>query len=185
MNTKEIIINSARDLFSKYGYKKVSMDEIAKDANVTKKTVYSYFKDKDSLFEYFIKEEIDNIKQKIEKEKVRSKNIIEFVSTSVKDIIFAQKTNQFINNMFLESTEVESKTKKFLKIYENEIISYIESLISEAINNNHIRKCNAHLSAFIIYKTYLNVMFEYNEMIDIDEASQELIMILKDGLLKK
>jgi len=39
MNTKDVIINSARNLFSKYGYKKVSMDEIANDANVTKKTV--------------------------------------------------------------------------------------------------------------------------------------------------
>ena len=37
MNKKEEVINAARDLFTKYGYKKVSMDEIAKEANVTKK----------------------------------------------------------------------------------------------------------------------------------------------------
>ena len=41
MNKKEEVINAARDLFTKYGYKKVSMDEIAKEANVTKKTIYS------------------------------------------------------------------------------------------------------------------------------------------------
>ena len=39
MNKKEIVINKARDLFTTYGYKKVSMDEIAKKANVTKKTI--------------------------------------------------------------------------------------------------------------------------------------------------
>ena len=42
MNKKEIIIEKARDLFTTYGYKKVSMDEIAREANVTKKTIYSY-----------------------------------------------------------------------------------------------------------------------------------------------
>ena len=45
MNKKEMIIQTARDLFTKFGYKKVSMDEIAREAKVTKKTIYSYFKD--------------------------------------------------------------------------------------------------------------------------------------------
>ena len=38
---KENVIESARLLFHKYGFKKVSMDEIAREANVTKKTIYS------------------------------------------------------------------------------------------------------------------------------------------------
>ena len=37
---KENVIESARLLFHKYGFKKVSMDEIAREANVTKKTIY-------------------------------------------------------------------------------------------------------------------------------------------------
>ena len=41
MNKKEIVIQTARELFTKYGYKKVSMDEIAKESNVTKKTIYT------------------------------------------------------------------------------------------------------------------------------------------------
>ena len=45
MTKKEVVIDTARELFSKYGYKKVSMDEIATNAIVTKKTIYTYFKD--------------------------------------------------------------------------------------------------------------------------------------------
>ena len=44
---KEDILKAAKELFSMYGYKKVSMNEIAEKANVTKKTIYSYFKDKE------------------------------------------------------------------------------------------------------------------------------------------
>ena len=185
MDKKELVILKARELFSNYGYRKVSMDEIARSANVTKKTVYSYFKDKDSLFEYFVKEELTNIKNNIEAEKNKSNDVITFVSTCIKNIIDHQKTCLLINNMFLESAESESKTKKFLNLYEDEIIGYIESLIQDAINHKLIRKCNAHLSAFIIYKTYLNVMFEYNKEINIDEASKELVELLQYGLLIK
>ena len=55
MSKKEKVIETARELFSKYGYR-ISMDELAKEANVTKKTIYSYFKDKDELIKYFLYE---------------------------------------------------------------------------------------------------------------------------------
>ena len=44
---KEDIVNAARILFTDYGYKKVSMEEIASKAAVTKKTIYNYFHDKE------------------------------------------------------------------------------------------------------------------------------------------
>jgi len=47
MTKKEQVISAARNLFSEYGYHKVSMDEIAKVSGVTKRTIYtiliSYF----------------------------------------------------------------------------------------------------------------------------------------------
>jgi len=48
-NKKDQVINTARELFSNRGYRKVSMDEIAKVSGVTKRTIYRYFKDKDDL----------------------------------------------------------------------------------------------------------------------------------------
>ena len=57
---QEQIIQAARKLFNKFGYKRVSMDEIAKEAGVTKKTVYSYFASKEDLLKYFINEEVLN-----------------------------------------------------------------------------------------------------------------------------
>mgnify|MGYP003460283721 CR=1 FL=1 len=38
----EQILNAAKNLFTNYGFKKVSMDEIASEAKVKKKTVYTY-----------------------------------------------------------------------------------------------------------------------------------------------
>jgi len=51
MNKKaEKIINTTIKLFVRDGIKKVTMDEIAQSANVSKVTIYKYFEDKDFLY---------------------------------------------------------------------------------------------------------------------------------------
>ena len=64
---EEQIIEVARELFHKFGFKKVSMDEIARESGVTKKTIYRYFDSKEALLEYFIQEEIQNMKAELDK----------------------------------------------------------------------------------------------------------------------
>ncbi len=44
------IIETAEELFGEVGYKKTSMDEIAKRSHTTKRTVYQYFTNKGDLF---------------------------------------------------------------------------------------------------------------------------------------
>ena len=55
---EEQIIEVARELFHKFGFKKVSMDEIAREAGVTKKTIYRYFDSKEALLRE-LKEELN------------------------------------------------------------------------------------------------------------------------------
>ena len=47
--TKKHIITTAYDLFSQYGIKGVSMDDIARNAGISKRTLYSHFSDKEEL----------------------------------------------------------------------------------------------------------------------------------------
>ncbi len=46
---KEQIVNSVADLFQKYGVRSVSMDDIAHQLGISKKTIYQYFEDKNDL----------------------------------------------------------------------------------------------------------------------------------------
>ena len=45
----ELILTKARELFFSYGLKSVSMDDLAKLAGVSKKTIYQFFSDKNEL----------------------------------------------------------------------------------------------------------------------------------------
>lgn len=44
------ILRVATLLFSRYGFKKTSIDQIAKEAGIAKPTLYAYFESKDALF---------------------------------------------------------------------------------------------------------------------------------------
>ncbi|WP_111708952.1 TetR/AcrR family transcriptional regulator [Lutibacter citreus] len=46
---KQSILDKTADIFLKFGYKSVTMDDIANDLGMSKKTLYKYFKNKEDL----------------------------------------------------------------------------------------------------------------------------------------
>ena len=184
MNKKETVINTARELFTKYGYKKASMDEIAKEANVTKKTIYSYFKDKDSMFSYFIREELEKMKKRIEKKENSNLPFIEVVASNLYDMLIFRKESLLISTISNEmKTSDDEKYHKFLKIYDDEILNYLEEKIKTEVANGKIKVCDTHLTAFIIYKVFISLLFEYDLDIDERKVTKDVTSILKEGLL--
>ena len=60
---KEKILHTATDLFLSLGFKSVTMDDIAEKMAISKKTIYTYFKNKTELVKasvYFVFENISN-----------------------------------------------------------------------------------------------------------------------------
>jgi AcrR family transcriptional regulator len=55
---KERIIKSALNLFWRYGIKSVTMDDIAKDLGISKRTIYQHYSDKEAILALVIQEEI-------------------------------------------------------------------------------------------------------------------------------
>jgi AcrR family transcriptional regulator len=49
MEVKERILEKAHELFIRYGIRSVSMDDIATQVGISKKTIYQYYTDKDEL----------------------------------------------------------------------------------------------------------------------------------------
>src|SRR6202000_2790704 len=58
MDVKERILSKAADLFMRYGIRSITMDEIASQLGISKKTIYQFFTDKDDLVSAVIEREI-------------------------------------------------------------------------------------------------------------------------------
>jgi AcrR family transcriptional regulator len=66
-NIKNKIIENAISTFSKYGYDKSRMDDIAKIAKLSKGTIYLYFKNKEELFNAISERNTNELKNQLSK----------------------------------------------------------------------------------------------------------------------
>ncbi|MHA4843325.1 TetR/AcrR family transcriptional regulator [Flavitalea antarctica] len=73
---KERIQKKADELFNKYGIRSVTMDEIASQLGMSKKTIYQYFSDKDELVDAVIEDVIEFSRSCCEKDRVEAPNAI-------------------------------------------------------------------------------------------------------------
>ena len=64
-NTKDKIVSVATKLFSRYGFHKTSMDEIAKIARKAKGSLYYHFSGKEELFKEVVSQEIMELKKQL------------------------------------------------------------------------------------------------------------------------
>ncbi|HNR16920.1 MAG TPA: TetR/AcrR family transcriptional regulator [Chitinophagaceae bacterium] len=63
MEPKERILIKAEELFMQYGIRSVSMDDIANNLGMSKKTLYQYFADKDELVDAVVDGHIKEIQE--------------------------------------------------------------------------------------------------------------------------
>jgi AcrR family transcriptional regulator len=62
---RELIIDAGRDIFARYGYKKTTMDDIAKAARKGKSSLYHYFKSKEDVFGAVVEKEANELKAEL------------------------------------------------------------------------------------------------------------------------
>ncbi|HUH67278.1 MAG TPA: TetR/AcrR family transcriptional regulator [Syntrophales bacterium] len=64
-NRKSAILKAARKLFFDKGYKSVSVESIARKAELSKGAVYLYFKSKDEIYSQILLDDIDKFHKKV------------------------------------------------------------------------------------------------------------------------
>ena len=183
MSKKEKVIESARDLFCKYGYKKVSMDEIAKKSGVTKKTIYSYFKDKNELVKFFAYEEIEKMKSIVEKTEKRKLPAIEKTHNIIYNLLEYRKEEELLNKFTEEANYLpQGIADECLEMLNKNIMSEIKKLLEKGIENGEVKSCDTELASFLIYKLYVALMFEWDKPLDKKEVTENIMSFLKSGV---
>lgn len=170
------IITTAKSLFWKYGMRRVSIEEICREANVSKMTFYKFFKNKVDLIKYIL----DNIMDESTKE---------YQSIMNQDIPFHKKVEQTIDLKLrgidqispefyadLHQNAVPEVSEHFNNI-STRVLELIVNDYKEAQKEGEIRK-DLRIE-FIIY--LLNKIFEMAgdpKLIDMYDSPQDLIMEL-------
>lgn len=76
MDIKERILEKTHDLFMRYGIRAVTMDEIATQLGISKKTIYHFFADKDEIVDAVSEKEIHSSQMECERWHVDAENAV-------------------------------------------------------------------------------------------------------------
>lgn len=155
------------------------MDEIAKKSKVTKKTVYSYFNDKESLLNELIDREFIRLKEEVDNISKKDDNIVSFVKNTSNYLLNYKNNSKLLKTLLKENNPITNIPSKI----DEAITSYIKDklIIMKEINNNLL--LDVDLAAFILYKIYIAIMFEWKKNIDEKEVTANIVKILESGLL--
>lgn len=110
---KEQIMDTAFDLFSQYGIKSVSMDDVAKAVGISKRTLYESFEDKESLLTEGIKNNAESLSACLTKLGKEPFNALEVILLFYEEMM---KTPRWYNEKFYEDLKKYPKAQQEIEI---------------------------------------------------------------------
>ena len=137
--SKERILEVARNVFSRFGFSKTTMSDIAQAAKRGRRTIYSYFKSKEDIYQAVIQKEVDILYEKLSvvvKEKLSPREKLEkYLKTRMNTINELVNYYDAIKNAYHHHYfSIEPIRKKF----DNDEVSMISSILNEGKKNNTI-----------------------------------------------
>ena len=136
--TKERILTKSYELFCRYGVKSMTMDEIARETGMSKKTVYQFFADKDELVLEVSKHHFMNDIKEIEKLFLEAKNPIDEI------VMLTQHMKKNLTNinpcLFFDLKKFYPKAFDSWKEHKNTfIMEHIKNNINKGIEQGFYR----------------------------------------------
>ena len=167
---KDKIINKAKEMFLKLGFKSITMDDIACEMCISKKTIYKYFSNKDILIE----ESIDLLHKEV-KETMEA-----IISKNYNAIEENFEIKRMFREMFksAESSPIYQLKKHYPDIY-NKVLNIQVSICEDCFRKNILKGIKEglyreNLDVENYVKFYYTLIFTINENTMLEKESHEL-----------
>jgi predicted DNA-binding protein YlxM (UPF0122 family) len=145
------IIDSAMRLFARYGYKKTSLDEIAKSTGVVKGALYHYFPDKESLFATIVKYEsekwIVKLRSSVDNSEPPKQRLVHFIMARFSLMRDIAKEINVTKEAFYE---IHSLLSSIATSYYPEEQKIISAILSDGIRGKVFKKIDVEYVSEII-----------------------------------
>ena len=190
-STKDIIAKAAISCFTKQGLTSTSIQDIANEANVSKSLVFYYYKNKENLFIYLVKnqqntnlEEIKKIIENCNNPLDQFKNIIDKIFSHIKDKNHLDLI-KIVHEEFMKNSLNQINNE--IELYVHEIIDLISNVIDRCIEQGYFRKINSKLMTINIFSFMFFLTKELiysNRTIKEEEIKQFFQNLYFEGLKK-
>ncbi len=151
MDVKYQILNKAESLFMRYGIKSVTMDDLAREMGMSKKTLYQYVSNKADLIENIFRLKIEEEQKMMAQYKEESTNAIDEVLKIARHVI--RELRQFSPTVMYDLQKYYRGTYRQMEAYHSRhIIKVIRENVERGIKEGNYR---SNLSPDIVSKLYV------------------------------
>jgi AcrR family transcriptional regulator len=185
MEVKERILGKAADLFLRYGIRSITMDEIATQLGISKKTIYQFFTDKDDMVSAVIDVEIRKNENECNLSRDQAENPVQQIFLALESL---EEMLKYMNPLMLYDLEKHHpRSSRKLKEYKYQflyqmIVSNIQWGMEEEVYRPDLQKDIVAKSrieqAFLVFNPDVFPHTRYK----ISEVNFELAMLFLHGI---
>ncbi|WP_017154610.1 TetR/AcrR family transcriptional regulator [Bacillus bingmayongensis] len=177
-NKIEQIYSSSFELFSKYSFQKVSVNEIAQNAKVSPATIYNYFGTKEQLYADMLMNWMD--KQLEQYEKILD-SACSFLEKTKEIILLEAKNLQILSDNFQKSplSEVSGLVQRLESYTEQKIMQFFMKFVALGKQEGYIHIDQTEEIVMLYFTMYKNELGRYWE-----SSNQERIARNMDQLIE-
>ncbi len=186
---KEAIVNVARHIFSRFGFKKTTMDEIAIASRKGKSSIYYYFASKEEIFQAVVEKEASILKQEL----IKASNEADDPAEKLKvHVLVRMRTLEKLANFYSAIKDDYLGNLDFIekirKKYDQEEIQMMEKILVKGVADGKFEIDDTKLAAIAIVTALKGMeipLFWGVEEKDVERRLDHLIHILFNGVMKR
>lgn len=186
---KEAIVTVARHIFSRFGFKKTTMDEIAIASRKGKSSIYYYFASKEEIFQavvekeaLILRDELRNARSEMDTpaQKLKRHVLVRMHTMEKLANFYSAMKDDYLSHLdFID---------KIRKKYDQDEIQLMESILNEGVANHTFEIQDTRLASIAIVTALKGIeipLFWGVEEKDIENRLDHLIDILFHGIVKR
>ena len=184
---KKIII-TAGQIFSHYGFKKTTMDEIAKALKIGKSSIYYYFESKEDIFEAVVLFEANILRNEL----TTAIKSVESPIGKMKNYVFVrmkafEKLSNYYNAIFDKNLDHFDFIETIREKYDREELAILRLIIYHGIRKKVFNVVNSEYTAMAVQTTLKGLevpLFWKKKELNIENRLNAILDVLFYGIVK-
>jgi AcrR family transcriptional regulator len=183
------VIITAGAIFSRYGFKKTTMDEIAKALKMGKSSIYYYFESKEEIFEAVVLLEANILRNEL----TTAIKTVESPVEKLKNYVFVrmktfEKLSNYYNAIFDKNLDHFDFVEKIRSRYDLEELAIIRLILYHGARKKVFSVTNSEYTALAIQTSLKGLevpLFWQKKEVNIEDRLNAILDVLFHGILKK
>lgn len=182
------IITKAGEIFSRYGFRKASMDEIAKALNMGKSSIYYYFSSKEAIFEAVVLNEANILRSEL----TSAIKAVDSPLEKMKNYVFVrmksfEKLSNYYNAIFDKNLDHFEFIEKVREKYDREELAILRLILYDGARKKVFSIKNSEYTAMAFQITFKGLevpLFWKKREEDIQSRLNAILDVLFYGIVK-